>query len=70
MVLGRVTRDAGTSTLALHLPRTAASQFELTIPATGLDFTLWPASAFTTNEENGATRLSAFFGTTQEVYIF
>ncbi len=69
-VLGRVTRDAGQSTLALHLPSTAASQFELTIPATGLDFTLWPASAFTTKEENGATRLTAFFGTTQEVYLF
>ena len=69
-VLGKVTRDAGKSTLALRLPRTAAAQFELTIPGTGLDFTLWPASAFTTREENDTTKLTAFFGTTQEVYIF
>ena len=69
-VLGKITRDAGKSTLALRLPRTAASQFELTIPGTGLDFTLWPASAFTTKEENNATKLTAFFGTTQEVYVF
>ena len=68
-VLGKVTRDAGRATLALHLPRTAASQFELTVPDTGLDFTLTPASAFTTHEENGATRLTAFFGATQQVSI-
>lgn len=68
-VLGKVVRDAGQSTLHLRLPRTAASQFELTIPETGLDFVLTPASAFTTKEENGATRLAAFFGTTQEVAV-
>ncbi len=68
-VLGKITRDAGRSALALRLPRTAASQFELVIPETGLDFTLTPASAFTTTEENGATRLTAFFGSTQEVNI-
>ena len=68
-VLGKVSRDAGRSTLELRLPRTAASQFELTLPETGLDFTLAPASAFTTHEENGATRLTAFFGATQQVSI-
>lgn len=68
-VLGKIVRDAGRSTIKLRLPRTAASQFELTIPDTDLDFVLTPASAFTTKEENGATRLAAFFGTTQEVGI-
>ena len=68
-LLGKVTRDAGRATLALRLPRTAASQFELTIPETGLDFTITPASAYTTKEENGVTRLAAFFGATQEASI-
>ncbi len=68
-LLGKVTRDAGRATLHLRLPRTAASQFELTIPETGLDFTLTPASAYTTKEDGGATRLVAFFGTTQEVSV-
>jgi hypothetical protein len=68
-VLGKIVRDAGRSTLRLRLPRTAASQFELTVPDTGLDFVLTPASAFTAREENGATRLAAFFGTTQEISI-
>ncbi len=68
-VLGKVTRDAGRSTLTLRLPRTAASQFELKIPETGLEFTLTPACAYTSKEENGATQLAAFFGSSQEVTL-
>ncbi len=68
-VLGKVTRDAGRSTLTLRLPRTAASQFELKIPETGLEFTLTPACAYTAKEENGATQLAAFFGSSQEVTL-
>jgi hypothetical protein len=68
-VLGKVVRETGRHTLNLRLPRTAALQFELTIPDWGLEFTLRPASAFTAKEENGATKLTAFFGSTQEAAI-
>lgn len=69
-VFGKITRDAGTSSVRLALPRTAVSQFELTLPDKGLDFTIAPASAFTATElPEGGTKLQVFFGASQEISI-
>ncbi len=69
-VLGKITRDAGKSSVTLALPRTAVSQFELTLPGKGLDFTIAPASAFTATEQaDGTTKLQVFFGASQEINI-
>lgn len=69
-IYGKVTRETGRSTLRLNLPRTAVSQFEMTIPDKGLDFTITPASAFTTIEQpDGSTKLSVYFGASQEINI-
>ena len=66
---GRVARETGRSTLRLKLPRTAVSQFDLVIPDKGLDFTITPASAFSSVENADGTRLIAYFGSSQEVSI-
>jgi hypothetical protein len=69
-IFGRIAREAGRSTLALKLPRTSVSQFELLIPDKGLDFTITPASAFSAVENpDGTTRLIVYFGASQEVHI-
>lgn len=69
-ILGKITRDAGRSELRLNLPRTAVSQFEIVVPDHGLDFTITPACAFTTNEQpDGTTKLAVFFGASQEINI-
>jgi hypothetical protein len=69
-VLGKITKDAGRNSVKLTLPRTAVSQFEMTVPDKGLDFTITPACAFTTNEQpDGSTKLAVFFGASQEVNI-
>ena len=69
-IFGRVVRETGRSTLRLKLPRTSVSQFELTIPDKGLDFTITPASAFSAVENvDGTTRLVVYFGASQEVNI-
>ena len=69
-IYGKVTTDAGRSSLKLSLPRTGVSQFEITVPDKGLDFTITPACAFTTNEQaDGTTKLAVFFGASQEVTI-
>ena len=44
-VYGKVTHEAGRSTLALPLPTTAVSRTELTMPEKGLEFTIEPAAA-------------------------
>ena len=69
-LLGRISKDAGRNNLRLNLPRTAVSQFEVTVPDRGLDFTITPACAFTTNEQpDGSTKLAVFFGASQEINI-
>ena len=70
VIFGRVVRETGRSTLRLKLPRTSVSQFELTIPDKGLDFTITPASAFSAVENaDGSTKLVVYFGASQEVNI-
>jgi hypothetical protein len=70
MVFGKIARDAGKSSVKLALPRTTVSQFELVIPEKGLDFTIAPASAFTSQElPEGGTKLSVFFGASQEIEV-
>lgn len=58
-ILGKVKREAGRSTLELPLPKTAVSQFELTIPEKGLEFTITPAAAYSATEtpEGGTSTL-------------
>jgi len=69
-IYGRVMRDAGRSSLKLKLPKTAVSQFAITVPDKGLEFAITPASAFTTTEAPaGGTRLLAYFGASEEVTI-
>lgn len=69
-VYGKITKDEGRNSLKLTLPRTAVSQFEMIVPDKGLDFTITPACAFTTNEQaDGTTKLDVFFGASQEVNI-
>jgi len=69
-ILGKISKDAGRNSLKLTLPRTAVSQFEMNVPDKGLDFTITPACAFTTNEQpDGTTKLAVFFGASQEVNI-
>ena len=69
-LLGKVSKDAGRNSLRLNLPRTAVSQFEITVPDRGLDFTITPACAFTTSEQSdGTTKLAVFFGASQEINL-
>ena len=69
-IYGKVTKDEGRNSVKLSLPRTAVSQFEMTVPDKGLDFTITPASAFTTTEQaDGTTKLAVFFGASQEINI-
>jgi hypothetical protein len=69
-IFGRIARETGRSALRLKLPRTSVSQFELTIPDKGLEFTITPASAFSAVENaDGTTRLIVYFGASQEVNI-
>ncbi len=69
VIFGKVTRDKGRATLPLKLPGTAVSQFELTIPEKGLEFTITPASAFSAVEQGEGTKLSVYFGASQQVTI-
>ncbi len=68
-VHGRVVRDKGRATLALKLPRTAVSQFELTVPEKGLEFEVKPAAAFSAVEQGNGTKLAVYFGASQEVTV-
>jgi hypothetical protein len=69
-IFGRIVNEQGRSALTLKLPRTSASKFELVVPEKGLDFTITPASAFTSTENpDGTTRLLVYFGTAPEVNI-
>ena len=69
VIFGKVTRDKGRATLPLKLPGTAVSQFELTIPEKGLEFTITPASAFSAAEQGEGTKLAVYFGASQQVTI-
>ncbi len=69
VVFGKITRDKGRATLPLRLPRTAVSQFEIVIPEKELEYTITPASAFTAVENESGTKLSVYFGASQEVTI-
>ncbi len=70
VILGRVTREPGASSLHLQLPKTAVSQFELTLPEKGLEFTVQPASAYSATENaDGSTKLLVYFGGSEEVTI-
>lgn len=68
-VFGRVVRDKGRAVLALKLPKTAVSQFELVIPEKGLEFTVTPASAFSAVEQDNGTKVSVYFGASQDVTV-
>ncbi len=69
-IYGKVTKDEGRNSVKLSLPRTAVSQFEITVPDKGLDFTITPACAFTSSEQpDGTTKLAVFFGASQDVNI-
>lgn len=69
-IYGRVAREQGRSHLRLKLPKTAVSQFELTIPDKNLEFELTPAAAFSATENpDGTTRLIAYFGAAQELNL-
>ena len=69
-IFGKISRDAGRATLALQLPKTAVSQFELLIPEKGLEFTISPAAAYSAVETpEGATKLLAYFGGAEQVSI-
>ncbi|HEV7402164.1 MAG TPA: hypothetical protein VGO11_04525, partial [Chthoniobacteraceae bacterium] len=69
-ILGKITREAGRSTLELPLPKTAVSQFELTIPEKGLEFTITPASAYSATETpEGGTKLLVYFGAADKVSV-
>jgi hypothetical protein len=68
-IFGRVSRDKGRATLALKLPKTAVSQFELVVPDKGLEFEVKPASAFSAVEQDGGTKLAVYFGASQDVSI-
>jgi hypothetical protein len=69
-ILGKITREAGRSTLELPLPKTAVSQFELTIPEKGLEFTITPAAAYSATETpEGGTKLLVYFGAADKVSV-
>lgn len=67
---GRITREAGRNSLQLPLPKTAVSQFELTLPDKGLEFTIEPAAAYSAKENpDGSTKLLVYFGAAESVTI-
>ena len=69
-ILGKITREAGRSTLELPLPKTAVSQFDLTIPEKGLEFTITPAAAYSATETpGGGTKLLVYFGAADKVSV-
>ena len=69
-IFGKITREAGRSTLELPLPKTAVSQFELTIPEKGLEFTITPAAAYSATETpEGGTKLLVYFGAADKVTV-
>lgn len=69
-IYGEIVREAGRATLVLPLPKTAASQFELTIPEKGLEFTIQPAAAYSAVENpDGSTKLLVYFGAAEKVSI-
>ena len=49
----QITRQEGKSKVSLHLPRAAVSRLNITVPGEGLDFTLEPAAAYTTQVAAG-----------------
>ncbi len=69
-IYGRLVHEPGATSLTLDLPKTSASQFELTLPEKGLEFTITPASAYTATENpDGSTKLLAYFGGSGAVKI-
>ncbi len=69
-IFGKITREAGRSTLQLPLPKTAVSQFELLIPEKGLEFAITPSAAYSAVETpEGATRLLVYFGGAENVTV-
>ncbi len=69
-IYGKVTREPGTSSLKLQLPKTAVSQFEMVIPGKGLEFSIKPASAYSAVENpDGTTKLMVYFGGSEDVNI-
>ncbi|MCX6857093.1 MAG: hypothetical protein NTV80_19555, partial [Verrucomicrobia bacterium] len=57
-----ILRRDGKSYVTLNLPRAAVSRLNVSVPGTGLDFTLNPAAAYTTQITDGLTQFSCFFG--------
>jgi hypothetical protein len=57
-----ILRRDGKSFVTLNLPRAAVSRLSVSVPGTGLEFTLNPAAAYTTQITGGVTDFSCFFG--------
>lgn len=65
-----VTNSNGWNKLEIELPKTAASQFEVTIPGSNLDVTVTPTGAYTTSEQpDGTTKVAVYFGPSQKISI-
>lgn len=57
-----IKRSEGKSRVSLSLPRAAVSRLSVTVPGEGLEFTLNPAAAYTTQVAAGQTQFACFFG--------
>lgn len=57
-----IIRREGKSSVSLNLPRAAVSRLSIAVPGEGLEFTLNPAAAYTTQVAGGFTQFSCFFG--------
>jgi hypothetical protein len=57
-----IIRREGKSSVSLNLPRAAVSRLSIAVPGEGLEFTLNPAAAYTTQVAGGLTQFSCFFG--------
>ncbi|GEP41924.1 hypothetical protein BGE01nite_12150 [Brevifollis gellanilyticus] len=57
-----IKRSDGRQRVSLNLPRAAVSRLSIAVPGEGLEFTLNPAAAYTTQVAEGKTQFSCFFG--------
>lgn len=64
-----IQRSRGQSRVTLNLPRAAVSRLTLNVPEEGLEFSLNPAAAFTTQMTSGQTQFSCFFGSGEQQEI-
>ncbi len=57
-----IKRADGKNRVTLNLPRAAVSRLSIAVPGEGLEFTMNPAAAYTTQVAAGQTQFSCFFG--------